>query len=92
MDADWPEPWDRVGRRLKKAIGQDFQRLLELCEGNGSLTERQSKRLDKALVLMKAGFKMAKKAVKSPGHTKMEGKPVREPAAEEEGLEKPTVQ
>ena len=70
MDADWPKPWNHVGRQLKKAIGRDFQQLLELCEEEGSLTERQSKRLDKALVLMKAGFKMAKKAVKRPAHEK----------------------
>lgn len=44
--------------------------MIERCEGDASLTERQGKRLDKALVLMKAGFKMAKKAVKEPGHSK----------------------
>ena len=70
MDAKWPKPWGRVGRRLKKSIGTDFQRLIERCEKDGSITERQGKRLDKALVLMKAGFKMAKKAVKDPAHTK----------------------
>ena len=70
MDAEWPKPWDRVGRKLKKAIGTDFQRLIESSEKDGSLTDRQGKRLDKALVLMKAGFKMAKKAVKQPAHTK----------------------
>lgn len=70
MDADWPEPWTHVGRKLKKAIGTDFQHAIERCERDGSLTERQSKRLDKALVLMKVGFKLAKKAVKQPAHTK----------------------
>ena len=44
MDAEWPEPWDCVGRKLKKAIGADL--------------------------LMKAGFKIAKKALKQPAHTK----------------------
>ena len=70
MDAEWPKPWDCVGRKLKKAIGADFQRLIERGEKDGSITERQSKRLDKALVLMKAGFKIAKKALKQPAHTK----------------------
>ncbi len=70
MDAEWPKPWHHVGRTLKKAIGADFQRLIERGEKDGSLTERQSKRLDKALVLMKAGFKLAKKAVKKSAHTK----------------------
>jgi hypothetical protein len=70
MDADWPEEWAEIGRNLKKTIGTDFQKKLESCEEEGSLTERQSKRLDKALVLMKAGFKMAKKALKQPAHTK----------------------
>ena len=70
MDADWPEPWTRVGLRLKAAISSDFQRLIDRCEENGELTPKQSKRLDKALILMKAGFKMAKKAVKKPAHTK----------------------
>lgn len=78
MDAEWPEPWDRVGRKLKKAIGTDFQRLLERCETDGALSERQSKRLDKALVLMKTGFKMAKKVVKQSSHTKRDSDSVRE--------------
>jgi hypothetical protein len=71
MDADWPSPWAKTGRALKKAIGSEFQNVLERCEDEGLLTERQSKRLDKALVLMKAGFKMAKKALKQPAHTKV---------------------
>lgn len=70
MDADWPAPWTDVGHRLKRVIGSEFQALLERCEEENLLTERQSKRLDKALVLMKAGFKMAKKAVKQSEHTK----------------------
>ncbi len=69
MDDNWPPPWNAIAKSLKKGVGE-FQDQLERQAEAGMLSERQGKRMDKALILLKCGFKMAKKALKPPAHIK----------------------
>ena len=50
--------------RLRQAC-IDIEELMEEHEGGGVLTEKELKRLDKGVTVMKVGFKLIKKAIKA---------------------------
>jgi hypothetical protein len=61
----WPRPWPRPRtiEEAYQALRAECANLEELIEA-GPLTEKEAKRLDKAVVVMKAGLKIAKKAIR----------------------------